>query len=111
MLTYTIIAFAVAALGGITLAFMRFTNKTIGMPLTLVHGIFAALGLVLLILGFMHMGGKGVAAALIIFLVAAVGGFILFSFQLRSRPLPIPLVLIHGVAALVAFIILLSSAV
>jgi hypothetical protein len=109
MLTYAIISFAIAALGGATLAYMRFTNKTITVPLALVHGIFAALGLVLLIIGFMHMGGKGIAAALIIFLVAAVGGFTLFSFQLRSRPLPIPLVLIHGIAAVTAFITLLLN--
>jgi len=109
MLTYAIILFAIAALGGATLAYMRFTNKTIPLLLALVHGLFAAPGLVLLILGFMRMGGKGITAALVIFLIAAIGGFTLLSFQLRSRPLPIPLVLIHGVAALVAFIILLSG--
>jgi hypothetical protein len=108
MLTYAIVMFVIAALGGATLAYMRFVNKNISLPLALFHGVFAATGLILLILGFMRMGGRGVAAALIIFVVAAIGGFILFSFQLRSRPLPIPLVLIHGVAALAAFIILLS---
>jgi len=109
MFTYNIAVFIIAALGGATLAYLRFANKNIPMALALVHGVFGVIGLVLLILGFTSAGGRGIAAALVIFLIAAIGGFILFSFQLRSRPLPIPLVLTHGIAALVGFVTLLLS--
>jgi hypothetical protein len=107
MLTYTLIVFAVAALGGATLAYMRIVKKDVSMPLALVHGLFAATGLVLLAFGLSRIGGTGLALALAVFVLAALGGFTLFSFHLRSRPLPIPLVLIHGAAAVTAFVILL----
>ena len=109
MFTYAVVVFAVAALVGATLAYVRIVKKDVSMPLAVVHGIFAATGLVLLILGFIRMGGSGITVALAIFLIAALGGFVLFSFHLRSRPLPVPLVLIHGAAAVVAFVVLLVS--
>jgi hypothetical protein len=109
MFTYAVVIFAIAALVGATLADMRIVKKDVSMPLAVVHGIFAATGLVLLILGFIRMDGSGITAALVIFLIAALGGFVLFSFHLRSRPLPVPLVLIHGSAAVVAFVVLLVS--
>jgi hypothetical protein len=109
MLTIALVVFGVAAIGGATLAYMRIVKKDVSMPLAIVHGIAAASGLVLLILGVMQMGGPGNKASLVIFLVAALGGFTLFSFHLRSRPLPVPLVLIHGGAAVVAFLVLLLT--
>ena len=39
--------------------------------------------------------------------IAALGGFYLVSHQLRSRPLPSAVVLIHGGAAVVALLLLL----
>ncbi len=107
--TYALLAFAVAALGGVTLAYFRIVKQSLSLPLplALAHGLFAATGLILLILGLAKTGGTGLTVALAVFLLAALGGFTLFSFQLRSRPLPILLVLIHGVAAVIAFGILL----
>lgn len=109
MLNYALIVFAIAALGGATLAYMRIVKKDVSMPLALVHGLFAATGLVLLVLSIANGAGSGIKSALIVFLIAALGGFTLFSFHLRTRPLPVPLVLIHGSAAVVAFLILLVS--
>ncbi len=109
MFTAALIVFAVAALGGATIAYLRVSNKNIPLLLALVHGILAATGLVLLIIGLTGGGGSGIKAALVVFLIAALGGFTLFSYQLRSRPLPVPLVFIHGGVAVVAFVILLLS--
>jgi hypothetical protein len=109
MLTIALVVFAVAAAGGATLAYMRIVKKDVSMPLAIVHGIAAATGLVLLILGVMQMGSTGSKASLVIFILAALGGFTLFSFHLRSRPMPVPLVLIHGGAAVVAFLVLLLT--
>jgi hypothetical protein len=47
---------------------------------------------------------------LTVFVLAALGGFTLFSFHLRSRPMPVFLVLVHGAAAITAFVILLVVA-
>ncbi len=106
MYKIALVLFVLAALAGATLAYMRIVKKDVSMPLAIVHGIFAAAGLVTLSLGVTGMGGGGATAALIVFLLAAIGGFTLFSFHLRTRPLPVPLVLIHGIAAVAAFVLL-----
>ena len=109
MLTIALIVFAIAAAGGAILAYMRIVKKDVSMPLALIHGAAAATGLVLLIMGVMRAGSTGSWASLAVFLVAALGGFTLFSFHLRSRPLPVPLVYIHGGVAVTAFVILLLT--
>jgi hypothetical protein len=109
MLTTALIVFAVAAAAGATLAYMRIVKKDVSMPFALVHGAAAATGLVLLILAVMRTGSTGSWTSLVIFLIAALGGFALFSFHLRSRPLPVPLVYIHGGVAVTAFMILLLT--
>jgi hypothetical protein len=111
MITWAAVVFAIAALGGATLATMHFRGRTVlPMPLALLHGLLAATGLVLLIAAALTMpgfGGMGLAA-LVIFLVAALGGFYLFAHTVRGRRLPSPVVLIHGGAAVVAFLLLLG---
>lgn len=49
--------------------------------------------------------------ALVLFLLVAIGGFTLLSFHLRKKSLPIPLILVHGGVAVVAFLMLLSQAI
>lgn len=109
MLTWATILFALAALGGATLATLHFRGRTpLPMPLALLHGALAATALVLLVLAAMQPGFGGLGMlALVIFVLAALGGFYLFSFQLRGQPLPSPVVLIHGGAAVLAFVLLL----
>jgi hypothetical protein len=41
--------------------------------------------------------------------VAALGGFASFSFHLRRRALPVPLIAIHGLVAVVGFALLLVA--
>ena len=108
MLTVAAVLFAIAAIGGLTLAFLHFTRNNAPTALAIVHGLFAATALILLIISIAQGQAAGLLiASLIIFLVAAVGGFILFlGFQLRSKPLPRPLIVIHGTAAATAFVLL-----
>jgi hypothetical protein len=109
--TWAAIVFAVAALGGATLATLHFRGRSpLPMALALLHGVLAASGLVLLIAAALAQPGFGglALASLVIFFIAALGGFYLFSFHLRGRPLPSPVVLIHGTAAVVAFLLLLA---
>ncbi len=109
MLTGAITLFAIAALGGATLAYMRIVKKDVNLPIAIVHGILAAAALVLLIIAVTQTGGSGITAALVVFLIAALGGFVLLSFHLRMRPMPVPLVLVHGGVAVTAFVILLIA--
>jgi hypothetical protein len=105
------ILFGVAALGGVVMAIMRFTGKeTPPMGLALVHGALAASGLVALIVAVMG-GGLSSQASIALggFVIAALGGFFLFSFHLRGQALPKPFVVIHGLVAVVSFVILLLA--
>jgi hypothetical protein len=108
MLTVAAVLFALAAIAGLTLAYFQFTRNASSTAFAMVHGLFAATALILLIISVAqeHISSLHIAS-LIIFLIAAVGGFILFfGFQLRSRPLPRQLIVIHGTAASTAFILL-----
>jgi hypothetical protein len=111
MLTWTIILFAVAAVGGVTLAALRLRERPLPMPLALVHGAVAAIALVMLLVVALGPAGTGLArGALVVFVIAALGGFYLFSFHVRGRKLPIPVVVIHGLVAVAAFVTLLIAA-
>lgn len=108
MLAIAALLFAVAALGGITLSTLHLRHKGLPMALALGHGLLAAAGLVVLIVAVVGGStGNLLIASLALFVVAALGGFALFSFHLRRQPLPTPVVFIHGLVAVVAFVLLL----
>ena len=108
MLGVAVVLFALAALLGITLAAKHLKKKDAPISLALVHGLAAAVGLVLLIIAVVQMSSAGPAGvALAIFVIAALGGFVLFAMHLMRKPLPRGLMFVHALAAVVAFIILL----
>lgn len=100
-----IVLFAIAALGGIVLASLRLRNRPLPMSLALIHGAVAAAGIVALIVVMAHVGH--VATPLVLFIVAALGGFVLFSFHLRGKNVPIPVMVIHAVIAAIGLVLLL----
>jgi hypothetical protein len=111
MFNTAIILFAIAALGGATMAFMHFKGRT-PPPLALaaLHGILAATGLIVLLLAVMKAGTGGTPGiALGLFVLAALGGFGLLSFHLRGRALPNGLVIGHGLLAVAGFAVLLAA--
>lgn len=112
MLTIALVLFAVAALFGLVLAVQHLRSNAGAQPpglgLALVHGLFAASGLVLLVVAALNGEAKGLAlVSLAIFIVAALGGFYLFAQHAQKKQLPKPLLLVHGGAAVVAFVLLL----
>ena len=109
-MTLAAILFAIAALGGVVMAIMRFSGKELPpMGLALLHGAVAAAGLVALIIAVAGGASAKATLALILFIVAALGGFLLFSYHLRRKALPIPFVVVHGLVAVIAFVILLFA--
>jgi hypothetical protein len=103
---------AIAALGGIVLTGIRLGGKP--RPPTWMaigHGIVATTGVGLL--GYLALLNKLPLLsqiALGVFVLAAMGGTVLFAgFHLRERPLPIPLVIGHGLIALIGVAMLFLS--
>ncbi|HEX8720734.1 MAG TPA: hypothetical protein VF736_08910 [Pyrinomonadaceae bacterium] len=80
------------------------------MGLAVVHGLFAAAGLVTLVVAVLGGGASWVSmVALAGFVIAALGGFMLFAHHLRRQALPLNYVAIHGAGAVVSFVILLVA--
>jgi glucose uptake protein GlcU len=103
------ILFAIAALGGIVMALIRFSGRDYPpVFLAVIHGVFAAAGIVTLLVAALAPGvALSIRVALILFVGAAIGGFALVYFHANKRPLPISYIVIHGLVAIIAFIILI----
>jgi hypothetical protein len=108
MLMTAVILFAVAAVLGIVLASSHLKGKFPPIAFALVHGILAASGLVILILSVVRAAEAGMGTySLVFFVIAALGGFVLVSYHLRKRALPVGLIIVHGLMAVVGFVLLL----
>ncbi len=111
MFRISILLFAIAALAGLTMAVMHFRKATPPLPvLAVLHGGFAASGLVVLLLALIRIGMHGAPAlALGLLAAAALGGFALLSFHVRGRALPSGLVVGHAVLAVAGFATMLAA--
>jgi hypothetical protein len=106
-----VVLFAVAAVGGLVMAVQRFRGRPQPpLALALVHGGLAAAGLVVLIAVVAKGGASLAVVSLVLFAVAALGGFYLFLGQhLRKKALSVPVVAVHAVVAVTAFVLLLVA--
>ena len=113
MLTGILVLFAAVAVVGLTMAIGHFRGRSTPIvPLAVLHGLVAAAGLVWLLMIVVGPDeiGVGVKVALGLFLLAAVGGFILaLGYHARKRRLSSRLILVHGGVAVVAFLVLLAT--
>jgi hypothetical protein len=112
MLTWAAILFAAAALGGVVMVVMRSRDRMPPLGLGLLHGLLAAGALVLLAL--VVLGGDVIGplltASLALFVLAALGGFLLLaSHLLRKGTFSLGVALAHGGTAVVAFVLLLAG--
>jgi hypothetical protein len=111
MLTYAIVVFAIGAVGGLFLASRVLTDKFAPWPISLVHALLGATGIILLIT--ILLGGNAatrIPAALGLFVIAALGGFFLASFHVRRKLPPKVFVYAHATLAVLGFLTLLSVA-
>lgn len=110
MLFYALIVFAVGALGGVGLATYVLQDRLAPWPLSLLHAGLGAAGLLLVIYAAMTTAIPGAAlVALIILVIAALGGFYLASVHLRGVIAKRAVVFIHAGAAIVGFLTLLGA--
>lgn len=110
MLTLSICLFVVAALIGLTLAFKLFKGKTTSKPVVVTHGLVAGTGLVLLFLHTLNNPQSLFQVAIGLFVLAALGGVLLFANDLRRKPGPLFLVVVHASAAATALVLVLIAA-
>jgi hypothetical protein len=104
-----LISFAIAAVLGIILTAL-YAKGTLTVGGALLHGFLAVIGVLLLIISAIQ--GKTTAIenySLIVFIIAALGGLVLISSHLTKGNLPKPIIGIHAVVAVIAFLMLLSG--
>lgn len=113
MLQTATILLAITALGGLLMAGIRFGRKH-NPPawLAMLHGLLAASGLTLLAYAVCTMPVPPMATlALALFVLAAAGGAVMsLAYKWRQRLLPAWLVVVHAIAAVTGFVLLLLAA-
>ena len=109
MLTYALMIFAIAAVGGLLLAASVLRGKLAPWALSVAHALLGASGLVMLILIVMKGASNRVSAALGLLVVAALGGFYLASIHMRGKVAPRTVVFIHASVAVLGFLTLLTA--
>ena len=113
MLKIAILIFAIGALGGLVLANAVLRGKLAPWALSIIHMLLGATGLVLTAIvafGGSYEVAKIVPIALLILVIAALGGFYLASYHLRKTSPPKGVVLIHAGVAVIGFLLLLGGA-
>ena len=104
-----LVCLAVGAVAGLTAAYHVFGDRTPPLVISMLHGLFGASGLALLLYTVVDGATGLVLYALGALLVAALGGFFLFSFHLRQIPHPKPVVVIHAGLAVVGVSLVVLS--
>lgn len=106
-LIYTAIGlFATAALIGLYMLSLVLQKKPVPKGAAITHGLLAATALVLLIVDMVQAGADTVQIV-ILFIITALGGVVLFARDLTGRSLPRGLAIAHGLLAVTGFIFLL----
>jgi len=109
MLSTAAVVFAVAALGGIVLAAHVLRGRFAPWALSLLHAALGAAGIVIVLIAVIQGARGSVALALGLFVVAALGGFLLASFHYRKQLPPKAIVIVHALVAVAGFVTLLAA--
>jgi uncharacterized membrane protein len=109
MFYFTLALFLTAAIIGVIILKNWLTSANTSRTVVILHGIFAAAALVLLVLQVLRDPTSALKTSLGLFLIAAIGGFYMFFKDLKGKFSPIWLAITHGVLALAGFGVLLYT--
>lgn len=109
MLISAIFIFALAALLGLYLLSFVLRKKDTPKGVAFTHGPLGAIGIVILLIYSVLYTPKPIVS-LIIFIIAALGGFVLIYRDLTGKTLPRWLAITHGSIAVIGFLTLLIFA-
>lgn len=110
MVTVSIILFAIAAVLGLIIIAAILQDKKTPKAAVYAHGLVAATALIILIIfAFQHKDNVPMMSILL-FVVAALGGFVLFGRDIAQKAGPKWLALLHALLAVAGFLSLLVFA-
>lgn len=107
MLYLTIGLFALAAVIGVLILKNWLTSANTSKTVIYAHGIFAALALVLLLFYTLNNPSGSLKTSLVLFVIAALGGFYMFFQGIKGKFSPTWLAFVHGLLAVAGFVSLL----
>ena len=107
MLYVTIVLFALAAIVGIIILKNWLTKENTSRAVVFTHGIFAAVGLIMLIVYALQNPTNYPKASIILFVIGAIGGFYMFAEDLQKKYSPIWLAIVHALLGVGGFLFLL----
>lgn len=107
MLYVAIALFAITAMFGLRIIMSVVSNKKAPRTVVYSHGLFAAISLLLLIIYAVQNPANYPKASIILFVLAALGGFYMFYHDVNNKSLSKAVPFIHALVAVTAFIILL----
>ena|SRR3982751_4012399 len=111
MLYLIIGIFGLAAIFGIIILKNWLTSVHTSRTTVYIHGLFAAVGLGILIYYLYSNGASNARTALILLVIAAIGGFYMFFRDLKGKFSPIWLAVIHALLAVTGVGFLLFMAI
>ena len=96
-----------AAIIGLVILKNWLTSANTSRTVVYAHGIVAAVALVLLLVQVLRNPANNLRTSLILFVIAALGGFYMFFRDLKGKFSPIWLAVTHALLAVGGFVVLL----
>lgn len=108
MLGVAIILFIIAAIFGLIILTAILKNQSTPKKVVFTHGPIAALALILVII-YAAMGNADplLITSIVLFIIAALGGLTLFTIDMRNKPIPKLIAVVHPILAAIALILLI----
>jgi len=110
MIYASIALFAISAVLGLTILLKWLSKTEASSTVIYAHGAFAAVALVILIVFALQNPENFPKTSILLFIVAALGGFYMFFRNLKQKIGPMPLAFLHALLAVSGFVILLLFA-
>jgi len=107
MLYLAIGLFVLAAIFGLIVLTAILRDKPTPKPVVFIHGTVAAIALLLVIYFIAQNNGSGPIVSLVLFVLAALGGLTLFTIDMKKKPIPKWIAIIHPVVAAAGLIALI----
>jgi hypothetical protein len=97
MLPAVSILFLLVAAAGAVLAYLEVRSHPVPLPVGAMHGVAALLAIVLLVMHDVDSPGNHyVNTATVLFILAALGGLLLFGFRAARQKLPLMVIVLHA---------------
>ncbi|EKD73067.1 MAG: hypothetical protein ACD_45C00473G0021 [uncultured bacterium] len=108
MLLVAIVFFIFAALLGLAILTKIFKHKSTYKPVVFIHGTLASIALINLAV-YVALGHKDLLliVSFVFFVLTAIGGFTLFTFDINDKQIPKMLAVLHPIGGIISLTLLI----